>query len=267
MKNTILKGWSNKIVQMWYTDNVTVKNAVIEAPKNFRRCHTFCFSIGGRTGLAEGIGLVCGVFIGTYIWWGTLSGAVTLLKKKAKENHLRRMNQLFGVILILFGTVVILSACGNKTDSEEEKSQTVRQSSEETRQSPDKAETNTEIGDAQMQEMIIEVGGQSFQATLYDNDTVKALTEQLPLTLNMEELHGNEKFYYLEEDLPTNPENIGNIRTGDIMLFGSDCLVLFFEDFSTSYNYTRIGNIENPQEFSETLASGTVEVSFYAAEE
>ena len=24
---------------VWYTDNVTVKNAVIEAPKNFRRCH------------------------------------------------------------------------------------------------------------------------------------------------------------------------------------------------------------------------------------
>ena len=24
---------------VWYTDNITVKNAVIEAPKNFRRCH------------------------------------------------------------------------------------------------------------------------------------------------------------------------------------------------------------------------------------
>ena len=66
------------------------------------------FGIGEETGLAEGIGLVCGVFIGTYIWWGTLSGAVTLLKKKAKENHLRRMNRLFGVILILFGTVVLV---------------------------------------------------------------------------------------------------------------------------------------------------------------
>ena len=25
---------------VWYTDNITVKNAVIEAPKNFRRCHS-----------------------------------------------------------------------------------------------------------------------------------------------------------------------------------------------------------------------------------
>lgn len=228
------------------------------------------FGIGEKTGLTEGIVLVCGVFIGTYIWWGTLSGAVTLLKKKAKENHLRRMNQLFGMILILFGTVVfstmILSACRNETDSGEVKSQTVREASEEITQSSEVSDIDTETGDEQMQKMIMEVGGQSFQATLYDNGTVRALMELLPMTLNMEELHGNEKFYYLEEGLPTNSENIGNIQTGDIMLFGSDCLVLFFEDFSTSYNYTRIGQIENPQEFAETLASGTVEVSFYAGE-
>lgn len=66
------------------------------------------FGIQGQTGLAEGIGLVCGVFIGTYIWWGTLSGIVTLLKKKAKKDHLAFMNRIFGVILILFGTVVLV---------------------------------------------------------------------------------------------------------------------------------------------------------------
>lgn len=66
------------------------------------------FGIQRQTGLAEGIGLVCGVFIGTYIWWGTLSGIVTLLKKKAKKDHLAFMNRIFGVILILFGTVVLV---------------------------------------------------------------------------------------------------------------------------------------------------------------
>ena len=65
------------------------------------------FGISGQTGLADGIGLVCGVFIGTYIWWGTLSGTVNFLKNKAKGNHLHRMNRIFGVILILFGSVVM----------------------------------------------------------------------------------------------------------------------------------------------------------------
>ena len=66
------------------------------------------FGISGRTGLAEGIGLVLGVFIGTYVWWGMLSGAVTLLKKKAKSNRLPVMNRVFGVILFLFGAMVLV---------------------------------------------------------------------------------------------------------------------------------------------------------------
>lgn len=65
------------------------------------------FGIDGQTGIADGAGLVCGVFIGTYIWWGALSGAVTLLKKRAKKDHLAVMNRMFGIILILFGVVVL----------------------------------------------------------------------------------------------------------------------------------------------------------------
>ena len=86
------------------------------------------------------------------------------------------------------------------------------------------------------------------------------------MTLDMEELHGNEKFYYLDEGLPPNSENIRNIKAGDIMLFGSDCLVLFFEDFTTSYNYTRIGHIEEEEAFVKALSGGTVEVTFEAGE-
>lgn len=65
------------------------------------------FGIDGETGITSGIGLVCGVFIGTYFWWGTLSGVVTLLKKKAKKDHLAAINRIFGIILILFGAVVL----------------------------------------------------------------------------------------------------------------------------------------------------------------
>lgn len=66
------------------------------------------FGINGQTGLTEGIGLVSGVFIGTYLWWGTLSGIVALLKKRAKSNHLPVMNRVFGTILSLFGAVVLV---------------------------------------------------------------------------------------------------------------------------------------------------------------
>lgn len=59
----------------------------------------------------------------------------------------------------------------------------------------------------------------------------------------MQELNGNEKFYDLPKDLPTNPKQVTEIKKGDLMLFGSNCLVLFYENFKTSYSYTRLGRI------------------------
>lgn len=51
-----------------------------------------------------------------------------------------------------------------------------------------------------------------------------------------------------------------------VILHGSDCLVLFFDDFNTSYSYTRIGHIEDAQGFAEVLAGGRVEVTFRSGE-
>lgn len=191
--------------------------------------------------------------------------------------------------LLLVLSVLLLSACGNR--EYEEKKQSERAPSSEdvsdtndvddhTRSTPtelpgDISGENTgneaensreETGDEQMKEITIEAGGQQFRASLYDNETTQALMERLPMTLNMEELHGNEKFYYLDEELPTKAERIERIRTGDIMLFGSDCLVLFYDDFSTSYSYTRIGHIEDGEAFADALGEGTVEVSFETGE-
>lgn len=112
-------------------------------------------------------------------------------------------------------------------------------------------------------QMIIEVNGQQFNAELYDNDTAAALRNRLPMTVDMEEMNGNEKYYFMDESLPSAAENIGTIQNGDIMLYGSDCLVLFFKTFDTSYTYTRIGHIEDAEGFSEALERGTVEISFY----
>lgn len=65
------------------------------------------FGIDGQDGLAEGIGLVAGVFLGTFCWWSVISSTVILLEKKAKNNYLPIMNRVFGIILVLFGSVVL----------------------------------------------------------------------------------------------------------------------------------------------------------------
>lgn len=108
----------------------------------------------------------------------------------------------------------------------------------------------------------IEVNGQTFSATLADNGTARAFAARLPMTLDMRELNGNEKYFYLDEPLPAAAQRVGQIRAGDLMLFGSDCVVLFYENFATSYTYTPIGRIDDPAGLADALGSGSAEVFF-----
>lgn len=66
------------------------------------------FGISGQLTMFQGIQLVCGVFIETYIWWGILSVAANALKKKA--NSFCKLNRVFGIILPLFGTAIFARA-------------------------------------------------------------------------------------------------------------------------------------------------------------
>jgi hypothetical protein len=107
----------------------------------------------------------------------------------------------------------------------------------------------------------ITVNSQIFTATLLDNNSAKAFKEMLPLTINMTELHGNEKYYDLPKSLPTNSSNPGTIKNGDLMLYGSKTLVLFYKTFSTSYRYTKLGSIDDVTGLASALGSGNVTVT------
>ena len=108
----------------------------------------------------------------------------------------------------------------------------------------------------------IKVGSKTFTATLLDNNSAKAFKEILPLTINMIELNGNEKYYDLPNSLPTNSSNPKTINNGDLMLYGSKTLVLFYKTFSTSYSYTKLGKVIDVTGFASALGSGDVTVTF-----
>jgi hypothetical protein len=46
------------------------------------------------------------------------------------------------------------------------------------------------------------------------------------------------------------------------MLYGNNCLVLFYENFNTSYTYTRLARIDNSSELSKALGTDNVTVTF-----
>jgi threonine/homoserine/homoserine lactone efflux protein len=50
-----------------------------------------------------------GVFVGSALWWLTLSGGVSLLRTRLRPHHLRWLNRLTGLLLIGFGAALLLS--------------------------------------------------------------------------------------------------------------------------------------------------------------
>lgn len=115
---------------------------------------------------------------------------------------------------------------------------------------------------AHLEDITLTIGDRIFTATMEQNSTAEAFRALLPLTLEMQELNGNEKYHYLSQSLPTNRTKVGTIHAGDIMLYGDNCVVVFYETFSTSYSYSPIGHITNPEGLKEVLGSGTATISF-----
>lgn len=115
---------------------------------------------------------------------------------------------------------------------------------------------------AVLPKLTVEIGSQAFPVTLEDNETTRALLDRLPLTVTLSELNGNEKYYYLSDGLPTNATRPGNIRAGNLMLYGDDCLVLFYQTFDSGYSYTRLGALDDSAGLAAAVGRGSVEVSF-----
>lgn len=112
--------------------------------------------------------------------------------------------------------------------------------------------------------MIIEmtIGQRSYDIELEDNPVVKALIQQLPLTLTMQELNGNEKFADLSDSLIAHHISPGTLQRGDLMLYGCKTLVLFYETFQTSYSYTPIGKVVAPDTLQDAVGHSDIKVSF-----
>ena len=160
------------------------------------------------------------------------------------------------IILVL--AVLCFTAC----ESFENVQTVSADTSSETVSNVNVSETNQNETDQEVNEMKIKINGTEYIAHFYDTKAAEEFKAMLPLTLNMSELNGNEKYIYMDGDFTTASEKVGSIKKGELMLYGSSCVVLFYDSFSTPYSYTRLGYIDDPDRIEKAVGSGSVTVEF-----
>ena len=109
----------------------------------------------------------------------------------------------------------------------------------------------------------ITIDGRSMSATLADNVSTNALVEKLangPITITMNNYGGFEKVGALPWSLPSADTQI-TTKPGDIMLYTSNSIVIFYGQ--NSWSYTPLGVLEtiDPEEISSFVGSGTKQVT------
>lgn len=107
----------------------------------------------------------------------------------------------------------------------------------------------------------IQIGDNSFTASLANNTTVDAFKELLadgPLTLNMSDYAGMEKGVDLGVTLPQNNRQMNTVA-GDIILYQGRTFVIYYD--TNSWSLTPIGKIQNTDADTLRKALGTGDVT------
>lgn len=109
--------------------------------------------------------------------------------------------------------------------------------------------------------ITMKINEEEFVLTLTENDTAEAFVDLLPLEAEFSELNGNEKYSYIDQSLPSNGSIVPDIEAGDVMLYGDNCIVIFYEAHSNNaYSYTPIGQIADTSTLASAVGTGAVEV-------
>ena len=99
--------------------------------------------------------------------------------------------------------------------------------------------------------VVININNKSYKVNLEKNNTVDEFIKMLPKEFNMKELNGNEKYVNLDYSFTTETYYPKHIEAGDIMLFGDNCVVVFYKSFDTTFGYTKIGHVDNIEDLGK----------------
>lgn len=90
------------------------------------------------------------------------------------------------------------------------------------------------------------VGGQTAMATFYDNPTSRAIIEQMPMTLHMLDLYGNEMCYRYPNALPTDDVQDRGYEVGEIIYWPPrHSFVIRYAQNGEEFDMQSIGKVDS----------------------
>lgn len=104
------------------------------------------------------------------------------------------------------------------------------------------------------------VGGQTAMATFYDNPTSRAIIEQMPMTLHMLDLYGNEMCYRYPNALPTDNVRDRGYEVGEIIYWPPrHSFVIRYAQNGEEFDMQSIGKVDSGLEL---FGHGNTDVTF-----
>ena len=159
------------------------------------------------------------------------------------------MKERILVSILIIVSIFIIPGCDSKNNDNK-----INNNVNSKKETKEKESNSNEV----INSVKVTINGKQYTIQLEDNETADSFVNLLPQEFNMSELNGNEKYIYLDTTLPTNSSNPKHINSGDVMLYGNNCLVIFYKSFDTSYSYTIIGHIDN----LDNLGNGNITAKF-----
>lgn len=116
-----------------------------------------------------------------------------------------------------------------------------------------------DINEEAGEDMILTINGEECPVDWEDNESVEALKELCPLTIQMSMYGGFEQVGPIGSSIARNDKQT-TTDYGDIVLYSGNQIVVFYG--SNSWAYTRLGHINMTQEeLTELLGNGDVEIT------
>lgn len=114
--------------------------------------------------------------------------------------------------------------------------------------------------------ITVTIGGTEYAAQLEDNAAAREVAALFPLKITMQEWAANKEYYTgLGKTIAGKAPAADKITAGDIMLYSSRSLVIFYDSSANTAGYVKLGHIPDSKNLKAALDKASGKVSFAQA--